>query len=64
MFAARGVWERRSEKPAWSRSLENHLVARAPALQLLSVFRAATGRQMRRSPDGGIIIKSTVAAFG
>lgn len=35
-----------------------------PALQLLSVFRAATGRQMRRSPDGGIIIKSTVAAFG
>ena len=35
-----------------------------PALQLLSVFRAATGRQMRRSPDRGIIIKSNVAAFG
>jgi hypothetical protein len=35
-----------------------------PALQLLNVFRAATGRQMRRSPDGGIIIKSTVAVFG
>ncbi|MER8542269.1 IS1595 family transposase [Mesorhizobium sp. M1334] len=35
-----------------------------PALQLLSVFRAATGRQMRRSPDGGIIIKSAVAVFG
>jgi hypothetical protein len=35
-----------------------------PAQQLLSVFRAATGRQMRRSPDGGIIIKSAVAVFG
>ncbi|OQM73330.1 IS1595 family transposase [Manganibacter manganicus] len=35
-----------------------------PALQLASVFRAATGRQMRRSPDGGIIIKSAVAVFG
>lgn len=35
-----------------------------PALQLVSVFRAATGRQMRRSPDGGIIIKSTVAVLG
>ncbi|WP_245430164.1 IS1595 family transposase [Mesorhizobium sp. AA22] len=35
-----------------------------PALQLLRVFRVATGRQMRRSLGGGIIIKSTVAAFG
>lgn len=35
-----------------------------PALQLLQVFRFATGRQMRRSPDGGIVIKSTVAVFG
>ncbi len=35
-----------------------------PALQLLQVFRAATGRQMRRSPDGGIIVKSAVAVFG
>lgn len=35
-----------------------------PALQLPTVFRAATGRQMRRSPDGGITIKSAVAAFG
>ena len=35
-----------------------------PALQLPNVFRAATGRQMRRSPDGGIILKSTVAVFG
>jgi hypothetical protein len=34
------------------------------ALQLLQVFRAATGRQMRRSPDGGITVKSTVAVFG
>lgn len=31
-----------------------------PALQLPNVFRAATGRQMRRSPDGGILIKSSV----
>lgn len=35
-----------------------------PALQLLNVFRSATGHQMRRSPDGGLIIKSTVAVFG
>jgi hypothetical protein len=35
-----------------------------PALQLLQVLRAAAGRQMRRSPDGGIVIKSTVAVFG
>jgi|GEM_PF-316253 len=35
-----------------------------PALQLLQVFRAATGRQLRRSPDGGIIVKSAVAVFG
>ncbi|ACM29264.1 IS1595 family transposase [Rhizobium rhizogenes] len=35
-----------------------------PALQLLQVFRAATGRQMRRSHQGGITIKSTVAVFG
>ncbi|TPW26121.1 IS1595 family transposase [Martelella alba] len=34
-----------------------------PALQLLQVFRSATGRQMRRSPPGGITIKSTVAVF-
>lgn len=34
-----------------------------PALQLPNVFRAATGRQMRRSPDGDII-KSAVAVFG
>lgn len=35
-----------------------------PALQLPNVFRAAIGRQMRRSPDGGISIKSAVAVFG
>ena len=34
-----------------------------PALQLLQVFRAATGRQMRRTSSGGIAIKSTVAVF-
>ncbi|WP_095204766.1 IS1595 family transposase [Mesorhizobium carmichaelinearum] len=36
----------------------------SPALQLMQVFRFATGRQMRRSPDGGITIKSAVAVFG
>ncbi|MGO4659935.1 IS1595 family transposase, partial [Ensifer sp. 2YAB10] len=35
-----------------------------PALQLLQIFRAATGRQLRRSQDGGIIVKSAVAVFG
>jgi hypothetical protein len=35
-----------------------------PALQTPSVFRFAIGRQMRRSPDGGIMIKSAVAVFG
>jgi transposase-like protein len=35
-----------------------------PALQLQQVFRAATGREMRRTPAGGIIIKSAVAVFG
>lgn len=35
-----------------------------PALQLQQVFRVAVGRQMRRSHDGGIIIKSAVAVFG
>jgi len=47
---------RESMKTLWSRV--------PPALQLLQVFRVATGRQMRRSPDGGIIIKSAVAVFG
>ncbi|MBC7284038.1 IS1595 family transposase [Hoeflea sp.] len=45
-----------SMKTLWSRV--------PPALQLVQVFRAATGRQMRRSPNGGIIIKSAVAVFG
>jgi hypothetical protein len=45
-----------SMKTLWSRV--------PPALQLLQVFRAATGRQMPRSPDGGITIKSAVAVFG
>lgn len=35
-----------------------------PALQLPQLLRVATGRQMRRSPDGGIFIKSSVAVFG
>ncbi len=35
-----------------------------PALQMPQVFRAATGREMRRTRRGGIAIKSTVAVFG
>ena len=34
-----------------------------PALQLQQVFRAAVGRQMRRSHEGGITIKSAVAVL-
>jgi len=47
---------RESMKTLWSRV--------PPALQLMQVFRVAAGRQMRRSPEGGITIKSAVAAFG
>lgn len=47
---------RQVTKTIWSRV--------PPALQLMQVFRFATGRQMRRSPDGGITIKSAVAVFG
>jgi hypothetical protein len=43
---------RPSDKTLWSRV--------RPALKMRQLFRAAVGRQMRRSPDGGIIIKSTV----
>ena len=35
-----------------------------PALQLPKVFRAAVGREMRRTRIGGIAIKSAVAVFG
>ena len=36
----------------------------APALQLQAALRNAVGRQIRRSPKGGIIIKSKIAVFG
>jgi len=36
----------------------------APALQLQAVLRNAVGRQMRRSPLGGIEILSKIAVFG
>jgi hypothetical protein len=35
-----------------------------PALQLPLVFRAAVGREVRRTRVGGIAIKSAVAVFG
>ena len=35
-----------------------------PALQLRQVFRAAVGREMRRTRIGGITIKSPVTVFG
>jgi hypothetical protein len=35
-----------------------------PALQLPQVFRAAVGREVRRTRVGGIAIKSAVAVFG
>jgi transposase-like protein len=34
-----------------------------PAMQLVAVLRTAVGRQLRRTRDGGISIKSPVAAF-
>ena len=36
----------------------------SPAMQLPNVFRNMVGRQMRRSLDGGLIIKSEIAVFG
>ena len=47
---------RKSTRPLWARVL--------PALQLDRVFSGATGRQMRRTRDGGIDIKSKIAVFG
>ena len=35
-----------------------------PALQLPQVFRAAVGREMRRTRISGISIKSAIAVFG
>lgn len=43
-------------KTLWSRV--------APALQLEAVFNHAAGRQLRRTPAGGIKVKSCVAVFG
>jgi transposase-like protein len=35
-----------------------------PAQQLVAVFRSAVGRQLRRTRDGSIAIKSSVSVFG
>lgn len=35
-----------------------------PALQLMAVFRAAVGKQIRRTPEGSIHVKSAIAVFG
>ncbi len=43
-------------RPLWSRI--------PPALQLSDVFRSAVGRQLRRTPQGGIQIQRAVAVFG
>lgn len=43
-------------RPLWSRI--------PPALQLSAVFRSAVGRQLRRTPQGGIQIQRAVAVFG
>ena len=47
---------RETVKTLWSRV--------PPPLQLLKVFQAAIGRQMRRTRQGGLSIKSSVAVFG
>lgn len=36
----------------------------APALQMMAAFRPAVGRQIRRTPAGGIAIQCAVAVFG
>ena len=43
-------------KPLWSRV--------RPALQFLAVFKSAVGRQLRRTAQGGIQVRCTVAVFG
>lgn len=43
-------------KPVWSRV--------PPALQLPTALRAAVGRQMRRTQQSGLSVKSKIAAFG
>jgi transposase-like protein len=64
-WSQRVVTRQAIRKTRHGRQIVQTLWARVPpALQLLQVFRFATGRQMRRSPDGGIIIKSAVAVFG
>jgi Ni,Fe-hydrogenase III small subunit len=35
-----------------------------PAQQVITLFACAVGRQLRRTKDGSIAIKSAVAAFG
>jgi hypothetical protein len=42
-------------KPIWARV--------PPALQMPTVLQAAIGRQIRRTPEGGLTIKSSVAVF-
>lgn len=47
------------------RSTVRTLWTRTPAaLQLHTALRSIIGRQMRRTPNGGIEIKSTIAVFG
>ena len=47
------------------REITRTLWSRVPtALQLPQVFRAAIGREMRRTRIGGIAIKCAIAAFG
>lgn len=36
----------------------------APALQFLIVFKSAVGRQLRRTANGSIAVKSSIAVFG
>ena len=52
----RNRYGREKTRTLWSRV--------PPALQLPQVFRAAVGREMRRTRIGGITIKSAIAVFG
>ena len=54
----------RPPQSAWPREDPNPVVTRAAGTQLPQVFRAAVGREIRRTRIGGIVVKSAIAVFG
>lgn len=64
MVTARGVRERRSENPAWSRSLEDHLVARAAGAAATERLSRRHGASDAPKPGWRNHHQIIVAAFG